>query len=79
MENTSDDQRALGCTGMVICSCGSQLFEKSLRCSGWWKQLIDGSGEVEDTNLDAVRYGTEPKTVKCVECGRSNPNPSLSK
>lgn len=60
----------------VVCSCGSKLFQKSLRTGGWWRQLVDENGEVVETNLDSVRFGKEPKTVKCAECGKANHNPS---
>ena len=79
LEPTVDDVNQAACKLIQAPRLAVSLFEKALRCNGWWKQLVDGSGEVEETNLDAVRYGTEPKTVKCVECGRSNPNPSLGK
>lgn len=60
----------------VTCACGSTLFERNLKVSGWWKELILGDGEIDDTNLESVRYGPQPKTVKCAECGKVNPNPS---
>lgn len=60
----------------IKCKCGSELFWKSLRTGGWWSQLITGTGQVDDTDLSRVRMGPEPKTVKCAECGRKNPNPS---
>lgn len=61
--------------GEVVCSCGSKMFFRSMRAGGWWVQLIDGTGNVVDTDLDNVRLGKAPKTVKCAECGKTNPNP----
>lgn len=63
----------------VICSCGSRMFWESTRCNGWWECLIDSTGSVEETNLDKVKYGPNPKTVKCAECGKRNPNPRMKK
>lgn len=60
----------------VTCACGSTLFIRSLRVSGWWKEVITGDGEVDETDLDSLKYGPQPKTVKCAECGKVNPNPS---
>ena len=57
------------------CKCGSELFEMSVKCNGWVKQLITGDGEIDDTNMDSVRYSSNPKTVICAECGKRNPNP----
>ena len=59
----------------VTCKCGGTVFYRSRRTGGWWVDVIDGSGDVIDTNLDSVRYGSEPKTVKCADCGRANRNP----
>lgn len=62
------------------CKCGSRLFHRNYRANGWWKQLIeaseDGSIEVVDTFLDHLKYGPEPKIVKCAECHRTCPNPA---
>lgn len=60
---------------MVVCKCGSRLFYESVRCNGWWVALISESGDVEDTNLDNLKYGPTPKTVVCAECRKRNPNP----
>ena len=59
------------------CPCGSDLFVESTKCSGWWKSIVDGTGKVVDTDLDGVKYGDTPKTVKCWECGKTHPNPRL--
>ena len=61
----------------IVCSCGSKLFERAIRTGGWWKELIDENGEVVETNLDSVKYGSQPKTVKCAECGKTNRNPNF--
>ena len=59
----------------VVCKCGSELFLESHRVSGWWKTLIDGNGVADTTDLDNLKHGPAPKTVKCAECGRTNRNP----
>jgi hypothetical protein len=59
----------------IVCKCGSALFLESHRVSGWWKTLIDGDGESVDSDLDSMKHGATPKTVKCAECGKTNPNP----
>lgn len=64
---------------MITCKCGSKLFTENTWCQGWWKALIDEHGETVDTNLDHLKYRPTPKTVKCVECGKVNPNPRLNK
>lgn len=60
----------------IVCKCGSELFTRSFRAGGWWRELIDGHGNVEETDLDSVKLKAQPKTVKCAECGRTNPNPN---
>ena len=60
----------------MTCKCGSELFYLCIRANGWWEQTIDGDGEVLDTSLEKIRFGSSPKTVTCAECGRRNPNPS---
>lgn len=61
------------------CPClpgGSFLFTRSLRVSGWWKQtlhIIPEGGypvDVVETDLDGLRYGPDPASVCCAECGR---------
>lgn len=57
------------------CSCGSELFWESTRANGWWKALIDLSGDVVDTNLDELKSSAPPASVICADCGKRNPNP----
>lgn len=63
----------------IKCQCGGELFEKCLCTGGWWRQIVDSDGNVVDTDLSSVRYGPEPKTVRCVECGKRVTNPTVSK
>lgn len=57
------------------CKCGSRLFIEARRTGGWWKSLLDGDGNIVDTDLDSVTTGPRPQTVKCAECWRRHPNP----
>lgn len=60
------------------CACGSSLFIRSYRASGWWVQLLDmaaGEEEIVETDLNKVRMGSEPKTMRCAECSKRAPNP----
>ncbi len=59
----------------VICKCGGTIFEECQRVGGWWKRLVDSTGEVLETNLDRVTFGPVSKTVECIDCGRRVPNP----
>jgi hypothetical protein len=58
----------------VVCKCGSTLFVERHRVSGYWESILDGDGGV-DSNMDSLKHGPTPKTVKCVDCGKTNPNP----
>lgn len=56
------------------CKCGSTLFVRNLRVSGWQMQIIDSvTSEITYTNSDQIRY-VEPKTITCGECGRAHKN-----
>lgn len=55
------------------CDCGSRAFIKRMSARGVWEQLID-SGDVVDTMLEGMAY-TEPKTVRCADCGKRIDNP----
>lgn len=59
----------------LVCACGGEHFFESVRVSGWWKRLLDGAGDVVDTDLESVHYGATPKTVTCAECGRRHRHP----
>lgn len=61
----------------VVCKCGSKLFWESVYCWGIWERLVSSTGEVEDTNLDRLKYRPSPKTVICAQCHRRNPNPCI--
>ena len=60
---------------IIKCKCGSELFFESKRAFGWWKILIDGNGNEEDTDFREIQFGPTPKTVRCAECGKRNKNP----
>jgi len=60
------------------CQCGNNTFEKRTKVVGTWVSTLtlteDGRIEVEG-NGDSVRNLTEPKTVRCEQCGKRHPNP----
>ena len=61
------------------CKCGSNYFLETVSCKGKWITLIDEHGNVEDTNLNGLKYGLTPKTVVCADCGKRNKNPLYNK
>lgn len=60
----------------LVCECGSNLFWESRRTGGWWKYLLDGDGNIQESDLSGVITGPPPKTVRCAECGKIHPNPN---
>lgn len=62
------------------CSCGCELFVIELPTRGVSSQFgkVGESGfVVTDTDLDRLKYGKEPRTMKCTECRKRYPNPNL--
>lgn len=61
--------------------CGSDMFFRSYRASGWWTQLVSfgpkGRAEITDTDLSKLRLSREPKTMRCGDCGKRAPNPQF--
>lgn len=55
-------------------ACGSDEFVKALRVGGWWRQHISTNGEIIETDMGSVRYGADPKTLTCAECGKRHVN-----
>ena len=60
---------------LVMCVCGSDLFYESTQVRGYWKSILNGKGEVVESNLDDLKHAATPKTVICAECGKRNKNP----
>jgi predicted RNA-binding Zn-ribbon protein involved in translation (DUF1610 family) len=58
--------------------CGGTYFYRSYQVHGQWTELtvIDENGfRVEESYTDNIKYGKEPKTIKCADCGKRVPNP----
>jgi hypothetical protein len=54
----------------ISCPCGSKLFWRSRAVYGLWKELLDETGAIQETDLSNVRHGQNPKTVVCAACSR---------
>jgi hypothetical protein len=66
----------------VMCKCGSTDFERNLRCVGTWKEFItvkDGIVTHQEATTDDLKLGKQPKTIRCIECGKRCPNPDFKK
>ena len=44
--------------------------------TGVWTWTVDERGVAESDAQD-VKYGADPKTVTCEDCGKRSPNPNL--
>ena len=60
------------------CKCGHDEFTENRRSLGWWAFVVDGHGNIIDTDDAKVELGPVPKTVVCNRCDRRNPNPRLA-
>ena len=62
-------------------TCGSLLYTRNTKVWGIWSDLmeIDEAGDcaVVQANLDGLKYGEDPKRVRCAECGQRYLNPSV--
>ena len=61
------------------CPCGGTHFVRTSRVSGPWLETLDSDGQVIDSDLDNLKYSAQPKTVKCENCGKRQPNPDFAK
>jgi hypothetical protein len=63
---------------LAKCKCGSMTFIREVRVTGTWTSLLtlneDGTFTTEGCG-DSRRNSTEPKTVRCAECFKRQPNP----
>ena len=53
-----------------VCTCGATNFEFNVRCWGYLRVTLDGSGQQVESDHDDMRYAADPKTVTCAGCGR---------
>ena len=65
-------------TGCPKCG-GLGGYQVCTRAGGYWKAFHDwASGKVWNTDLDNLKYGTTPRTVTCLDCGKRVPNPTIN-
>jgi hypothetical protein len=57
--------------------CTGRYFVVNRKARGYWTTVYKADGTVDDTHLDGIGYGPMPKTVKCEECNKRQPNPLL--
>jgi len=58
--------------------CKSDAFWRVTRVTGPWQEVItitDGKAEIQDTSLDSLTHGPEPKTLRCGDCKKRFSNP----
>jgi bacterioferritin-associated ferredoxin len=63
------------------CNCGSDHFIRRTVARGMWTEFVKSTPagmQVEDTDLDRMRYGKRPRTMTCGKCGRKVRNPDSS-
>lgn len=60
--------------------CGGKVFVKHTRVTGTWASIHEiQDGELVQTEGlgDSVRHVTEPKTIRCDNCGKRVKNPDF--
>lgn len=64
---------------MNKCKCGCDKFWKITPVKGVWQEVMqvnpDGALESIESSTDGIIDKSQPKTIRCTDCGKRYPNP----